>query len=257
MRLYNLNAMQVTALKTKKVIAGDDLISIIEDSLATETDLNLEGSVLVVTSKIVAIAEGSVVNEEIDKHDLVAEQADLYIDPHSSKYNVMLTIKDQIMAVNAGVDESNVADNFVLLPKDSYKSAAHVWQTLKQKYKLENFGVVICDSTSMPLKWGTVGRSLAHCGFEALNDMRGQKDLFGRELKMTQMNIAEGIAAAAVLEMGEGNESTPLAVVSDISHIDFVDHQPSGAEIKNLAIEIADDVYAPIITSAPWQKGKK
>ena len=82
----------------------------------------------------------------------------------------MLTVRDDVLGVNAGIDESNVAEGFVLLPENSYQSAAHIWQFLRKQYGLREVGVIITDSVSMPLRWGVVGRSLGHCGFKAIKE---------------------------------------------------------------------------------------
>lgn len=247
--------MEVTPLKTKKIRPKEDLNTIILETLQTYTPDQLESSVLVVTSKIVSLSENAVVPiDKVDKHSLVREQAERYTLPTSSEYGVMLTIKDSILAVNAGIDESNVEDVYVLLPQDSFASAEQIWHSVCDHFSLKQFGVVITDSTSFPLKWGVVGRCLAHCGFKQLKDLRGQPDIFGRELVMTQMNIAEGVAAAAVLEMGEGASQTPLCLVKEVTHIEFQDRPPTKQELDSLKIAVEDDVYAPLLDSKLWKK---
>jgi len=250
--------MQVTAIKTPIIHPGDDLLQIITSSLSTYSAADLEESILVVTSKVVSLAENNVINEEgADKHQLVRQQADYYTEAESSKYGVMLTIKDSILAVNAGIDESNIDGGFVLLPEDSYRSAALIWNHVKNHFNLNSFAVVITDSTSFPLKWGVVGRALAYCGIEPLKDLRGTPDLFGRELVMTQVSVVEGIASAAVLEMGEGNDSTPLCLVTGVTHATFQDHAPTDQELETQLIEVEDDVYYPLLSSDKWHSNKK
>jgi coenzyme F420-0:L-glutamate ligase/coenzyme F420-1:gamma-L-glutamate ligase len=99
-----------------------------------------------------------------------------------------------------------------------------------------------------------VGTCLAHCGFKQLADYRGKKDLFGRKIKFVQLNVAEAIASAAVLEMGEVAEQMPLALVEEIKHIEFQDHEPTQQELQALRIELEDDVYGPFLKSVPWVK---
>lgn len=248
--------MIVTPYKTPIVNVGDDLFAILEKNLPKLE----ERSVVVVTSKIVALCENAVVRiqengTQEDKHKLVEQEAEYFIDPHSSKYNLMLTIKRQILAVNAGIDESNVQGHYVLWPKDPQKSANEIWQWLREKYQLKEVGVILSDSRTTPLKWGITAICLSHSGFLALNDMRGKPDLFGREMKMTQINVADSLAVAAAYEMGETNESTPLAVIKEASWVQFQDRVPSDEELENLKIELEDDAYAPILKSAPWKKG--
>ncbi len=167
----------------------------------------------------------------------------------------MLTVKHQVLAVNAGIDESNADEQYVLLPSDPYASAAEIWKWLRKEYKLKDVGVIISDSRTFPLKWGTIGTCLAHAGFSAINNMIGKPDLFGRPLHLTQVNVAEALAVAAVLEMGEAAEAQPVAVITDASMVVFQDHPPTQQEIKDMYIALEDDAYAPILIRADWKKG--
>ena len=98
--------------------------------------------------------------------------------------------------------------------------------------------------------------AIAHSGFNPLKDYVGQKDIFGRELQFQKSNIANGLAAAAVTLMGEGNEQTPLALLEDISFVEFQKRNPTEQELADLLIEREDDIYFPFLKPAPWQKGK-
>lgn len=250
-----IQCMKVTPIKTEVVHIGDDLKKVISSALPSIP----EKSVLVVTCKVIALAEGAVAErrtgEKEEKWQVVRQEAELYTEPHSSQYNMMLSIKDQIMAVNAGIDESNSDGQYVLFPKDPYLSARQIWQWLRSTYKVEHVGVLVIDSRTFPLKWGTIGTALAHCGFKALNNRIGEKDLFGHEMQMTQENMAEGLAVAANVVMGEVAECQPLAVLEDLPMIQFQDNPPTKEEIAELHIDIADDVYAPILLKADWKKG--
>lgn len=245
--------MHISAIKTPIVHSHDSLFEILHQSLPTIP----EQSVIVITSKIIALCEGEVANVDDypDKHQLVREYAEKFIDPHSSKYNVMLTIKNHVLAVNAGIDESNTDAGYVLWPKDPQATANQIWQWIRQEYGVKQVGVIISDSKTFPLKWGVIGTALAHCGFSALVDKRHTPDLFGRELKITQVNVMEALAVSGVFAMGEANEQTPVALIKDIPHIEFVEHEPTPEELESLVNIMEDDVYAPILQSADWKKG--
>jgi F420-0:gamma-glutamyl ligase len=75
-------------------------------------------------------------------------------------------------------------------------------------------------------------------------------------MKFQKSNIANGLAAAAVTLMGEGSEQTPLAVLEDISFVEFQRRNPTEQEVINLKIEREDDLYWPLLQLAPWKKGK-
>ena len=214
---------------------------------------------MAVTSKIISYCQGSLIEKKRKninkKHKIVKQEADLYLEPHSSKYNLMLTVKNYTLAVYAGVDESNADGYYVLWPKDLQETANSIWKFLRTEYQLKYVGVVITDSKTTPYRWGVTGTCIAHCGFKALIDWRGKPDLFGYHLTMVQVNIAESVASAAVFEMGEVAEQTPLAVVKQIKDIEFQDRVPSNKELQELIIEMDDDVYAPLLQKGDWQKG--
>ena len=73
----------------------------------------------------------------IDKHDLVKSEADYYLPAHSSKYDLMLTIKDSVLAVNAGIDESNADNRYILWPENVQKVTNEIWEFLRKEYCLK------------------------------------------------------------------------------------------------------------------------
>ena len=189
------------------------------------------------------------------KHELVRREAELYLEASESQYDIMLTINNNQLFVNAGIDESNVEDAFVLWPANLQEWANEIWYFLRDTYNVENVGVIISDSKTSPLHWGVTGASLAHAGFFALNSKIGHADLFGRDIKMTQVNVAQALAAAGVLEMGETDEQCPVAVISEVREAVFQDRVPTLQELEDLRIALEDDVYAPLLNAVEWQVG--
>ena len=175
----------------------------------------------------------------------------------------MLTIKENILIPTSGIDESNANGYYILRPEKLYKAAKEIYNFIKKNYKLKQFGIIISDSHTTPLRNGVMGIGLSYYGFHPLKDYRGKKDIFGRELKMSQTNIVDSLAACAVYVMGEGNEQTPIAIIEDAGDIKF--GEPFGpaqvekdCSTKNpLIIDIDDDIYSPLIKSTKWQKGGK
>jgi F420-0:gamma-glutamyl ligase len=140
---------------------------------------------------------------------------------------------------NAGIDESNAANGeLILLPKDSFKSAGCIRKKLMKYFGLKKLGVVITDSRLMPLRAGVVGVAFGYAGFKGLRDYRGTKDIFGRTLTMSQTNIADSLATAAVLLTGEGNEQTPLALIR-YAPVVFT----HASNQKELHIDPKEDIY--------------
>lgn len=245
--------MRIQPLRTHTITSDDrDLFAILDAHLTAFA----EGSVLAITSKIVAIAEGRVVPMAgVDKQRLVADQAERYLPASDSKWGVSLTITNGMLIATAGIDESNSDGHFVLWPRDVQRSANAVRAYLVKRFSLSRVGVVITDSRTSPLRIGVTGVALAHSGFRALNDYVGVQDLFGRALRMTKVNVMDALATAAVLVMGEGNEQTPLAVIEDVPFVQFQERDPSPAELEQLRVAPEDDLYAPLLEHAPWQRG--
>lgn len=245
--------MQILPVRTHKITTKDKSIFDVIDKYIKKLE---ENSILVITSKIVSLCEGSVVSNNTNKDELVQKEADMYLPKETNTYQVTVTIKNNVLAVNAGVDESNTKDGFVLWPKDAQKSANEIRAHLKERFKLKNIGVIITDSKTTPLRYGVTGIAIAHSGFLAINDLVGNLDIFGRPFKMTKVNVMDGIAAGCAVVMGEGNEQTPLAIVKDIKFVKFVDRNPSEEELSFLGIDPDKDVYGEFLKNAPW-KAKK
>ena len=250
--------MTVTAIRTPLISPRSDLAGELTASLPLPLP---DRCVVVVASKVVSIAEGRLTGRADDRgqlHELVRAEAEWFLEPHASRYDIMLTIKGNWMFVNAGVDQSNAAGKLAPWPRDPQCSANHLWRRLRAHTSGRGrLGVVIADSGGIPLNWGVVGRGIAHCGFLALRNYVGTPDLYGRRLTMEQTNLVQSIAAAAVLEMGEGAEQTPVAAVEGVGRLQFQMREPSAAELEALRITLEDDAYAPVLRHAPWQRGGK
>lgn len=248
--------MNIEALKSPRIEPNQapKLTELLDKIVITLT----EGSIVAVTSKIVAICEGRVVEvKSVSKETLIEQEADRWLPRSLSRYDIVLTIKNNRLIPTAGIDESNSGGFYVLWPADAQASANQIRAYLQQRFSLKQVGVLITDSTTAPLRTGTTGIALAHSGFAALHNYIEMPDLFGRPLKVTKANLAEGLAAAAVLAMGEGNEGTPFVIISDLSRIDFQDRDPNADELAELAIDPDDDLYAPLLKNAPWHNRKK
>ncbi len=247
--------MIIKAIKTRPFLPPrDDLLSLIKESFSTQA--LKEKSILVITSKIVSIWQGRCVKADSikNKDNLIKKEADFYLDRSKvpNRY-VMLTMKQNLLIPTAGIDESNANGYFILWPRAPYKVAKQIYAFIKKNYHLNDFGIIISDSHCIPLRWGTIGIALAYYGFNPLKDYRGTKDIFGRVMKMTQSNIADSIAAAAVLIMGEGDEQTPIAIIEDIDTVEF--KKFDSVNSNPLIINRYDDIYAPLLNAIKWKRG--
>lgn len=212
---------------------GDDLGEIIIRAL-TMKDMSLDGGdIIAVTEKIVAKAEGRVVPlKSITPSEKALELAGITgKDPRIVE--LMLRESDEILRVgdnfiivvtkhgfvcaNAGIDQSNIEHGRVkLLPSNPDKSAAGIRSALEKKYGVK-LGVVIVDSFGRPFRRGSVGVALGCSGVNALWDRRGEKDLYGKELMVTRVAIADCLASSANLLMGEGREKTPAVIIKGLN----------------------------------------
>lgn len=234
--------MEIKAIKTRIMQPPkDDLFNLLDNYL-----LNLENNdILVIASKIVAIHQGRClpISENLDKDELIKKEADYYISREEvpGKYAI-LTIKENFLAASAGIDESNANNYYILLPKKSVEIAKEIHSYLSKKFALKNLGIIITDSRSAPLRVGVTGISIASYGIELFRDYRGTKDLFDREIKISRTNIVDSLASAAVLEMGEGKEQTPLAIIKN-ANINF----SLSANYEDLKIPQEKDIYLPLL----------
>ncbi len=232
--------MQVRTIKTRIFRENESLADFVEEHIPRLRS----GSVLVVTSKIVALAEGRTSSEtdEKTKEKLVKSESDFAL---KTKW-VWLTLKDRLLIANAGIDESNADGKLVLLPKDSYAAASSIRRELMKRYRIKKLGVLITDSRILPLRSGVLGVTLGYAGIKGLRDYTGGKDIFGRAFRFEKTNVVDCLASAAVVCMGEGAERQPLAVIEDAPVV-FADR----VRKDELSISLDDDIYLPFFAKVP------
>lgn len=223
-------------------------------NLTEYLDQNLEEihdqDILVITSKIIALAENRIVKDPSPekKKSLATQESDeIVLTPWC-----LLTRRQQDWCANAGIDESNAQGALILLPTDPEKTANTVRDFLKQKYNLNQLGIIISDTRLVPLRIGTLGIALAWSGIEPITDYRGTKDLFGRELKMTQANIVHALATSAVLCMGEGAEQKPISIIREAP----VKFNETSGTISEISVLPQDDLYAYLYATHPIESPK-
>jgi coenzyme F420-0:L-glutamate ligase/coenzyme F420-1:gamma-L-glutamate ligase len=133
---------------------------------------------------------------------------------------VIVKRKDGFVCLNAGVDKSNVRGRTVYsrLPEDSDESAKEL-RTRLEKMSRRRIAVIVADTYSRPLRVGQVELAIGISGIEPIIDYRGQEDLFGYELRYKFVALADEVAAAAELVMGQGTEQVPVAVVRGLTRL--------------------------------------
>jgi coenzyme F420-0:L-glutamate ligase/coenzyme F420-1:gamma-L-glutamate ligase len=211
---------------------GDDLCGIIADAIDAAGIVPQPGDTLVIAQKIVSKAEGRYVDlakiEPSGRAREIAAKAGK--DPRlvevilAESTEVLRQHKDILIVVhrlgfvmaNAGVDQSNIApddgDRVLLLPKDPDASCATLKAAFDRTFGAE-VAVVINDSFGRAWRNGVVGVALGAAGLPALRSLIGAPDLFGRPMRVTEVAIADELAAAASLLMGQADEGTPVVHV--------------------------------------------
>lgn len=239
--------MKVTPVRTAIFRKGDHLSRFIR----THIPQLKEGSVLVVSSKIVSLSEGRVEPHKNvrTREELLRKESEFVIEGKRD----WITLTGGMLMHAAGIDKSNsVDDSYILLPKDAYASAKKLRAALMKHYNLSSLGIIISDSRGLPLRGGVVGVALGYAGIKGIRDYRGKEDLFGRRFSHEQVNVADSLASAAMVSMGEGSEQTPLALIEG-AYVEF-SNTTDTAELRK---DIAHDIYLPFLSKIPKKLLKK
>lgn len=219
--------VRLIGIRTPVVRPGDHLPSLLLKALRKAGGVR-KGDILVLSSKVVAVSQGRMVKlSEVrpSPHalrlsrktglepsfvEVVLREADSVL---GSSRGALLTLVDGLLCANAGADLSNAPPGYaVLLPSDPHGFAKELREYLRREEGVE-VGVVLSDSTVRPLRLGTVGQAVGVSGVPGALDCRGMRDLFGRRLRVTRRALADQLATAGELLMGEGRERVPLVVV--------------------------------------------
>jgi coenzyme F420-0:L-glutamate ligase len=237
--------MQVIPIKTPIITPKDNILDVILKCLKDAGHSLEDDDIIAIAETPLGTTEGRVVplsevtpsekaRELAAKYEMMPEVAELVIQeadeilggiPH-----VVLTIKNNTLMANAGVDKSNVpAGHASLLPLDSRASAERLRSEIKTHLQ-KTVGVLIIDSRTQPLRLGNIGMALGVAGFYPVADDRGRKDLFGNEMRITRRAIADNLASACTAVMGESDESIPVAIIRN-APVEFVDQSFNSAEM--------------------------
>jgi coenzyme F420-0:L-glutamate ligase / coenzyme F420-1:gamma-L-glutamate ligase len=216
---------------------GDDLARLIIAACEKNGLAPADGDILVVAQKIVSKVQGRYVDlakirpspramslaDEVDKDPRLVEVILSESRRVVRKRPGVLIVEHRLgfIMANAGVDRSNIeadiaAEPVLLLPRDPDASAAELHERLAAHFG-KRLAVIITDSWGRAWRQGTVGVALGVAGLPALLDLRGRPDLFGRELRVTQIGFADEIASAASLVMGQADEGRPAVLVRGLT----------------------------------------
>ncbi len=229
------SAVTMTALSGIPAIhPGDDVAAILAEALDATGLTPCDGDVLVVTHKILSKAEDRYRSLEdvspspkaLELAAATGKDAALVEVILSESREVLRSRRELIITehrlglvmANAGVDRSNVSggpERVLLLPEDPDASSAALRAALRTRFGVD-IAVVVSDSAGRAWRNGVVGLALGAAGIPALQDLRGRNDLEGRPLEVTQVGLADEIASAAALLMGEADEGRPAVLVRGV-----------------------------------------
>ena len=212
----------VTAIPVRgipEIRPGDDLVPVLRDAIRAGGVLLQNGDIVAVTQKIVSKAEGRVVPEgpggrdawvALETRRVVARRDDM----------VVAETRHGFVCANAGVDRSNAGapDTVVLLPLDPDASAARIRDEIAKRARA-TVAVVITDTFGRAWREGHTNVAIGIAGLPALKRYIGQRDPEGYELRVTEIAVADEIAAAAELVMGK-LDRCPVAIVRGLSFED-------------------------------------
>lgn len=231
-----MDAIQIIAVEgLPLIVTGDDLAQLISNAAAKQGTPILENDVVVITHVVVSKAEGNIVNLD----SLIPSEQSKEIAVKTGKDPAMVEVvlretkdiirigensiitetKNGIISANAGVDRSNVAGerNVVPLPKDPNFSADRIKRDIK-RLTGANVAVIVSDTHGRPFRNGEINVAIGVSGIKPIRDRRGEKDLFGYVLRVKQTAIADELASAAELVIGQANEGFPVAIIRGYSY---------------------------------------
>jgi coenzyme F420-0:L-glutamate ligase/coenzyme F420-1:gamma-L-glutamate ligase len=231
MRFTTLDSVKIIAVENLPLIKrGDDLAELICNASEAQNTPIQEKDVLVITHVAVSKAEGNVVDLDKVSPSEQAREVALETDKDPALVEVILRetkeivrmrrnsliteTKSGIVCANAGVDRSNIEGerNIVLLPKDPDASAQKIRQKIRELTGC-NVAVIISDTHGRPFRMGEINVSIGVAGIKPIRDRRGEKDLFGYVLRIKQTAVADELASAAELVIGQADEGIPVAII--------------------------------------------
>ena len=236
---------------------GDDLVSILIQTIKEEKIKLRRGDILVIAQKVVSKSE----NRYAYLNDVVPSSEAIRIAKNSDKDPklVQLILNESVKVIrqgrgvivvenklgfihaNAGIDKSNIESDaynpkVLLLPKDPDNSALKIKEEIFRQTELK-VGIIINDSSGRAWRKGIVGIAIGSSGVEVLLNLRGQKDLYGNALEITEVGRVDEIASAASLLMGQANEGLPVILVRGIPETSKVNN------VKSILRDKSEDLF--------------
>lgn len=236
---------------------GDDIADLILNAMNNENIAIKNQDVFIVAETIISKAEGNKIDLKSIKPSLkameIAEKTGK--DPHIvgaiiEESNEILKVgpdfiisetKHGFVCANAGIDESNVEEGMATpIPDDPDKSATVIREKIEKTTNKEVV-IIISDTQGRAFREGAIGTAIGISGMDPLWDRKGEKDLYGRELQTTSIAVADELASAASILMGQADEGIPVVIIRGVSYIN--DLKNNNATSKDLIRPKKYDVF--------------
>jgi len=224
--------MQLFGIRTKLIEPGEDLVSVILDAVRRQRLTIEDGDVLIIASKAVSVVQGRIMRlssmkpsrkakKLAEKYDMEPSYVEVVLQEAQKVYGgvtkAILTLKNNVLTPNAGADHKNAPKGCVVLwPKNPHDVAEDIRREILKRTG-KRLGVLIVDSRVTPLRMGTTGVAIGIAGLEPVRDCRGVRDLYGNPVLITRHALADDLASAAHLVMGEVDERVPAVLARDAS----------------------------------------
>ncbi|MCS7117692.1 MAG: coenzyme F420-0:L-glutamate ligase [Thaumarchaeota archaeon] len=228
--LRGVRRVEVTGLSLPVVREGDDLAELIVSAAEVHGVGLRSGDIVVVSQIVVSKSEGRVMplasieastrahriarltgKDPRHVEAILREAVDVL--RVRADGLIITETRHGLVCANSGVDLSNVGENNVsLLPVDPDSSARRIRERIRELRGIE-VGVIVSDSHGRPFRRGAVNVAIGCSGIEPVLDLRGSKDLYGRVLQSKQVCVADELASAAELVMGNADEGIPVAII--------------------------------------------
>ena len=252
-----MDNLLIQALKEFPLIQpGDNLSSIILESCKHNKFILEDDDIIVIAQKVVSKSENRYKNLLEIKPSKQATNLALSLNRDPAFIQLILNESNEIIStdknviivehklgfinINAGIDRSNIPENknlVLLLPEDPSSSSQKIYEDISSKIK-KNISVIITDSMTRPYRSGVMNFALASTNIQSLIDLKGEKDIYGNVLQATEIAIADELAAASGLLMGQGNDGMPIVIIRGFDRKHYLKN-----DAFNLIVKKEDDLY--------------
>lgn len=231
-----VETIQIIGIEGLPIIKKGDKISDLIIKALKKQNIHLQKKdIIIITHVAISKAEGNVVDlnkiipsqkakelaEKTGKDpalvEVILKEAKEIV--KTKENSIIVEHNNGMVCANAGIDRSNIKgeNKVVLLPKDANASARRIQKEISKKVGF-NLGIIISDTHGRPLRRGAINVAIGIAGIKPIRDRRGEKDLFGYILKNKRIAIADELASAAELVIGQSNEGIPIAIIRGYKH---------------------------------------